>query len=153
MSHLRISLPLLFLAAACATTATLPPGQRLGEPIEARAILPLATVQANPEQHFNQTLLVEAKVVAVCQSMGCWMQVEDGGHKSLVRWESGCGGKYSFPKDAVGERILIQGSFYPKEIKAQDIEHLQEEAGGKVQVAERGYEFNASAVVLLDRQG
>lgn len=152
MKHLAF-LPLLVLAA-CATHASIPPGQRLGEPIEARAILPLATVQANPEQHFNQTLLVEAKVVAVCQSMGCWMQVEDGGHKSLVRWESGCGGKYAFPKDAIGERILIQGSFYPKEIKAQDVEHLQEEAGkNKVEVAERGYEFNASAVVLLDRHG
>ena len=150
MNRCRLVVPAL-LVAACATTANLPVGQQVGEPIEARDILPLAVVQADPERHFDQTLLVEAKVVAVCQSMGCWMQVEDGGHKALVRWESGCGGKYSFPKDSAGERVLIQGSFYRKEIKAQDVEHLQEEAGNKVEVAERGYELNASAIVLLDR--
>jgi hypothetical protein len=67
-----------------------------------------------------------------------------------VRWESGCGGKHTFPTDAVGKRVLIQGSFYPKTISAADAEHLAEESGGKLDVQREGYEFNASAVMILD---
>ena len=98
-------------------------------------------------------MLVEATVTAVCKSAGCWMQVEDEGRKAMVRWETGCGGKYAFPADAVGERILIQGSFYPKEISPEDLEHLQGEADEGVTFLAKGYEMNASAVVLTERTG
>lgn len=145
-----ILIPLLF-AAACATNQA-PPGEHIGEPVKNIEVQSLAHVAAKPEDHFNQTLLVEAKVKAVCQSMGCWMQVEDSGYTSLVRWETGCGGKYAFPKDAAGERILIQGSFYPKELSTQDAEHMEMEAGKELALPEKGYEFNANAVVLLDRK-
>ena len=62
----------------------------------------------------DRVVLVEATAKAVCQNAGCWMQVEDGGRTAMVRWETGCGGKYAFPKDIAGRRVLIQGTFYPK---------------------------------------
>ncbi len=65
--------------------------------------------------------------------------------------ETGCGGQYSFPKDGAGRRILIQGSFYPKTISPEDAEHLQEEAGRPLEIPLEGYEFNASAVLVLGR--
>ncbi len=147
-------LALLGLVAACATgsSASAPDGERIGEPLENREVHQLSEIQAEPSKYFNQTLWVEAQVEAVCQSMGCWMQVKDGGETAMVRWEEGCGGQYQFPKDAVGERILIQGSFYPKEIAKEDREHLEEEAGQDVKIPEKGYEMNASAVVMLDRK-
>jgi hypothetical protein len=143
----------LSLAAACETSGfsnTLPPGEGIGMPMEARPILHFAVVDATPEKFFEQTLLVEAKVKVVCQKMGCWMQIEEDGHSAMVRWESGCGGKFAFPKDAAGKRILIQGSFYKKEISPADAEHLKEESGGKLVVANETYEFNASGVRILD---
>lgn len=141
--------------AACASSdlPTSPPtGERIGEPVDIRPIRTLTTVHTDPESYYNKTLHVTAKVKAVCQKKGCWIQVEDEGNVALVRWETGCGGKYAFPKDSAGERILIQGSFYPKEIDKKDIEHMQEEAGKKVAIPAKGYELNASAVVMLDRQ-
>jgi len=143
-------LPLL-LVTACASNYA-PPGEHIGQPVQNLEVQQLAHVSDKPEDHFKQTLLVEAKVKAVCQSMGCWMQVEDGPYTAMVRWETGCGGKYAFPKDAAGERILIQGSFYPKEIAPEDMEHLKKEAGQQLDIPEKGYEFNANAVVLLDRK-
>ena len=86
---LRACSTLLLLVSACSSMHGLPPGQVVGEPMHAMEIVPLATVHANPSAYFERTLLVEATAVAVCQNAGCWMQVEDGGLKAMVRWESG----------------------------------------------------------------
>jgi hypothetical protein len=150
---LGLALVLIFAAQACqsgGSASALPAGSSIGMPIEARPILRFAVVDATPEKFFHQTLLVEGKVKAVCQNKGCWMQIEENGRVAWVRWETGCGGKYAFPKDAAGRRVLVQGSFYPKTISPEDAEHLKQEAGGKLAVATETYEFNASAVRILD---
>lgn len=157
MSKLVLSLA-LFGLVACATSTdqVFSPedfeGEMIGIEIEPRPVVQFATVDADPSSYFNQTLLVEANAVAICQKAGCWMQVEDEGRKAMVRWETGCGGKYKFPVGAAGKRVLIQGSFYPKEISEADIEHIQEEAGQKIELEREGYEFNASAVILLESE-
>ena len=139
------------LAASCAATPAVPPGVVVGEQLVPRAVVPFAAVDADPSAYFEQTVLVEASVTAICQKKGCWMQIEDEGHTAMVRWESGCGGKYTFPAEAEGRRVIVQGSFYPKTISSEDAEHLREEAGGDLEIEEEGYEFNASAVLLIDQ--
>ena len=136
----------LLLAGACASSS-LPAGDRIGQPIEARSILPLATLAATPDAYVNQTLLVEATVDAVCQSRGCWMKIADGSATAMVRWESGCGGQFAFPKDSVGKRVVIQGSWYPKEISEEDAKHLESESGGKP-MPRKTWEMNASGVIV-----
>jgi len=139
--------------AACVGAQRLPPGVLVGEAIEARPVVPFARVDADPAAWFERTLLVEATVTAVCRKAGCWMQIEDEGRTAMVRWETGCGGKYVFPAEAVGRRVLVQGSFYPKAISEEDAEHLAAEAGGALEVEREGYEFNASAILLLAPRG
>lgn len=151
MRLLTLLLALALSAVACVSSPGLPPGIVVGEAIEPRPVVPFATVDAEPSAYFDRTVLVEATVVAVCQKAGCWMQVEDQGRRAMVRWETGCGGKYTFPESAVGRRVLVQGSFYPKEISAEDAEHLAAESGGALEVDREGYEFNASAVLLIER--
>lgn len=140
-------------AAQAQQAAKLPAGTAFGEAMQAQPSVRFAVVDAQPPKFFNKTVLVEATVKAVCQKAGCWMQVEDEGHTALVRWETGCGGKYTFPKDAAGKRILIQGSFYPKQVSEADAKHMEEEAGNKLAIPREGYEFNASAVLVLEKQG
>ena len=143
--------PLLIVVAACASTpAALPPGEHIGEPIEARGIVHYAVVDTDPPAFFDQTVLVEATVVAVCQNKGCWMQVEDAGRTAMVRWYTDCGGKYAFPKDMAGKRVLIQGAYYPKKLSEDDVEHYSQEAGHELDIALDGYEFNATAIVVLE---
>jgi hypothetical protein len=151
---MRRALPLVTLAlAACVTPASLPPGQAIGEPIVRRDPVRFAVVDANPQAYFERTLLVEASIVAVCQKVGCWMQVEDEGRTAMVRWETGCGGQYAFPPGAVGRRVLIQGTLHPRTLSADEIEHLREEAGQDVAFRAEGYEFNASAILVPDERG
>jgi hypothetical protein len=150
---LALALGLSLAAAACRSNGasdSLPSGHAIGMPMEARPILHFAVVDATPEKFFHQTLLVEGRVKAVCQNKGCWMQIEEEGRVAWVRWETGCGGQFAFPKDAAGKRVLVQGSFYRKQISAEDAEHLKQEAGGKLDVATETCEFNASAVRILD---
>lgn len=138
-------------AACSSSTPTLPPGEAIGQPIAPRAPLALATVQSEPAKYFDQTLLVAATVTNVCRKKGCWMQVADGAEKgveAMVRWESGCGGQYAFPVEAIGRRVLIQGSFYRKQISEADAAHLASESGGQP-IARETYELNASGVLVV----
>lgn len=135
---------------------SLPEGaQVLGEEITVtEAPVTLATVRAHPENYFEKTLLVEATAQDICQKAGCWMTITDGdGEPIWVRWATGCGGQYSFPKDASGRRLLVQGSFYPKEIDPADAEHIAGESPGMKmdveEIAGKTFEMNATACVLL----
>lgn len=140
----------LLLCAACATTDRLPPGVLVGEELLPQPVVAFARVDADPRAYFERTLLVEATVTAVCKKVGCWMQIADEGRTAMVRWETGCGGRFTFPLEAVGRRVLVQGSFYPKSISAEDAEHLAAESGGALAVEREGYEFNASAILLIE---
>ena len=142
-----LALPLL---AACSTTPDLPDGLRIGEPIEAQESVRFSVVDADPEPFFERVVLVEASVTAVCANAGCWMQVEDEGRSAMVRWETGCGGKYLFPTELEGKRVLVQGSFYPKQLTEDEVIHLEVEAGRELNLERDGYEFNASAILVLD---
>jgi hypothetical protein len=140
----------LGLAVSCASRPTLPPGEIVGMEMRPREIVHLSVIDARPEPYWNKTLLIEATVVAVCQHSGCWMQIEDRGSRAMVRWESGCGGEFAFPKDLQGKRVLIQGSIYPKTFSSMDVEHIQAEADREIRIDREGREINASAVLRID---
>jgi hypothetical protein len=143
----------LFLVA-CVSTApapALPHGDAIGKPMAVAPSVRFALVDAEPAKYFHRSVLVEGTVRAVCQNSGCWMQIEDQGRTAIVRWETGCGGAYSFPKDAAGKHVLVQGSFRAKEMSQEELEHLQEESGGKVAARRDGYEFTASSVLLFSK--
>lgn len=150
MTRFAALLALVVLACGCATTHA-PKGRHIGEPILDLRTKKLADLMANPAPYVDRKVLIEGRIKAVCKKKGCWMQIEDGPHSVLVRWETGCGGRYAFPRDAVGERVIVQGSFYPKELSAKDAEHMREEAGAELDLARKVYEINADAVVLPER--
>lgn len=136
--------------AACSSIPPLPAGNFVGEEMAPASVLPFAEVDADPEPYFNRSLLVVGEIQAVCQHAGCWMQIADEGRVATVRWETGCGGAYSFPKDAVGRTVVVQGTFYPNEA---DVDHLSAEAGDVGEVSESAYEFNASSILLVEESG
>jgi hypothetical protein len=140
---------LLLATVGCTSAPILPAGQHIGAELEPAAVHRLAELARHPSEFYDRTVLVEARVEAVCQKVGCWMKLVDGDGTALVRWEAGCGGAYTFPKDAAGKRVIVQGSYYPKEIAPADIEHLREEAGGAVSIPARTHELNASAILLI----
>jgi len=150
IAQLVAATALFFVFPGCQTTREFPKGQVVGEVMQPQETHRFSVVDASPSKFFDQTVLVEANVQAVCIKKGCWMKVEDEGKVAMVRWESGCGGQYKFPTEWIGKRVLIQGSFYPKKISLEDAEHIAAESSSKVEIPREGYEFNASSVMLLD---
>ncbi len=141
------------VAAAVENPALPADAVRIGDAITVdTAPVTLAQVRANPEAFFEKTLLIEGTAAAVCQAKGCWMTITDGqGEPIWVRWSTGCGGNYAFPKDAAGHHVVLQGSFYPKEISPADAEHLAGESGTlkAEEIAGKTFEINATAFVLF----
>jgi hypothetical protein len=136
--------PAMYRAPEGATT--------LGEEITVEAPVQHAVLKKSPADYFEKTILVEATAAKVCQSKGCWMTVTDGeGDPIWVRWSSGCGGQYAFPKDVSGKRVIVQGSIYEKEIDAAAAEHLAGETEGMdaEKIVGKTFEMNATAFVIL----
>jgi hypothetical protein len=127
----------------------------VGETITVEAPVQLAAVKRSPADWFEKTILVEATAADVCQVKGCWLTLTDGqGEPIWVRWASGCGGKYAFPKDVAGRRVIVQGSIYEKEIDAAAAEHLAAESKGLAaqEIAGKTLEMNVTACVILPGQ-
>lgn len=124
----------------------------LGKPVTQPQSLRLAEMQNNFTPYLQKTVLIEATAEKICQAKGCWMTVVDGeGAPIWVRWASGCGGEFAFPKDAAGKRMVVEGTLAEKEISAEDAEHIAGESPGMdaAKIAGKTFEINATACVVL----
>jgi len=90
----------------------------------------ISEIKTNPEEYLGKTVLVEGKIAAVCQNMGCWMEiVDEEGEKIRVKVKDG---EIIFPKDGAGKTALVEGEVYKIEMdeeEARDFyEHMAEES-------------------------
>ena len=141
----------LVAVAACRTAPDGPPAdaERIGTPMSSGRPLPLADLAALETRIGTEPVLVEATVRDVCARQGCWMQVEDGANTALVRWNDGCGGAFKFPQDAVGKRVVVEGTVRRAELSDVEVEHLREEAKRGLDPARSRLEIHVSSVAVL----
>src|SRR4051812_24808389 len=67
-------------AAPLTPAAPAPPtggALHLGEPITETKIVALSDITKNPKQFEGNVVTTSGTVFAVCQSMGCWMEIKD----------------------------------------------------------------------------
>ena len=81
----------------------------LGEPITS-PVVPLADVAAHPGQYQSRTIATSGKVTAVCQEMGCWMEISDASGQAHVRMH---GHSFFVPKTASGHMARVQAKIVP----------------------------------------
>lgn len=67
----------------------------------------VASMLSNPSQYSAKTVRTEGVVSAVCQSMGCWMEITD--ESSGQAHIKMAGHSFFIPKDASGHRAVVQG--------------------------------------------
>jgi hypothetical protein len=110
-------------AAVCLAGET-----RLGKPLELKETVSIQALMTQPENYAGRLVQVKGKVSAVCQKMGCWMQLAgDGGYSVRIKVKDG---EIVFPKEAVGRMAIAEGTF--------------------VKTAEAGYQIRGAGAVLLD---
>jgi hypothetical protein len=112
---------LLALLAACSrgsqkapspsTSASAPPkgtlaiGERINKPL-----VQLADIASNPDRYANRVVATSGTVTAVCQEMGCWMEIRDASGRAHVRMH---GHSFFVPKTASGHLARVQATVVP----------------------------------------
>lgn len=88
---------------------------KFGQPITLKEKTSISKILAAPNKFEGKTVLVEGKVLDVCQDQGCWIEVAGtkAGEKIKVKVEDGV---IVFPKDAKGKNALVEGTL--EEVKS-----------------------------------
>jgi hypothetical protein len=94
---------------AVAAAAPGQPGSRhFGTAIDPTAqTVRLGQILAAPQQFEAHPIRVEGQVVAVCQHMGCWMEIRDEATQAHVRMH---GHSFFVPRDVNGHRAAVEGT-------------------------------------------
>jgi Domain of unknown function (DUF4920) len=118
---MRITAFLLATVAACTPSSPAPPSgtsappaasaapkNLLGQAIPANAAeVPLASIAKEPKSFVGKTITTTGTVTAVCQHMGCWMEIKDDVTQAHV---SMAGHGFFVPKTASGRKARVQGT-------------------------------------------
>jgi hypothetical protein len=108
------------------------PGKHFGEPFTDAKAVTLGDAMKNVEKYANKQIKVEGEIRDVCQTKGCWLVVTDGEHAMRVTFKA-----YSFfvPKDAVGKKVVLEGTVAKETIDEDRARHFAEESKQKVDVS------------------
>jgi hypothetical protein len=99
---------------------------RVGAPIEASAEkVSLADIAKNPSAFIGKKFATTGTVTAVCQHMGCWMEIKDDAGEAHVKM---AGHAFLVPKTASGRKARVLAML----VKNDEDPACGEEAEGKV---------------------
>ena len=112
---------------------------KLGKPLTVKEPLTVTAVLAKPADYVGKTVAVKGKIAAVCQEMGCWIELSnDAGQILKVKVNDG---DIVFPKDGAGKMAIAEGKLTKSELtKEQAIDRAKEEAKDK------GKTFDAASI-------
>jgi hypothetical protein len=120
-------------STATPTPAAIPATTRaslhLGEPLSAPDAK-LTDVAAHLADYKGKTFTTTGTVTAVCQEMGCWMEIKDDSGQAHIRMH---GHSFYVPKTSPGHRARIQATLVPtKESETDCTEEAAKEMGHSV---------------------
>jgi len=101
---------------------------RLGTPIEASAEkVALADVAKNPSAFVGKKFATTGTVTAVCQHMGCWMEIKDDAGEAHIKM---AGHAFFVPKTASGRKARILATLVKSEEQGACGDEGMHAAGG-----------------------
>ncbi len=138
--------------AATPPPVTIQKNLALGAPIPANApAVALADVAKNPSAYDGKTFMTTGTVTAVCQSMGCWMEIKDDGGQAHIKM---AGHGFFVPKTSSGHKAKVLATLTvepdscgeddcrPKAAKATDGKPSAEAKLAKLQLVASGVELD-----------
>ncbi|MDP9148895.1 MAG: DUF4920 domain-containing protein [Myxococcota bacterium] len=109
----------------------------LGERVTSE-LVPLASIARDPRRYEDRVVATAGTVTAVCQEMGCWMEIQDASSRARVRMH---GHTFFVPKTASGHIARVQAKVVRMKSGQDDCDEAPESGEG------------ASARVALDATG
>jgi Domain of unknown function (DUF4920) len=147
----------LFFASACkaqgspepAPSAAAPPPSvqaaggslHLGAPIT-QPLVALADIVKNPQAYENKVVATSGEVFAVCQSMGCWMEIRDASGQAHVKM---AGHAFFVPKTSAGHKARVQAVVQKVDPNEECSQEAAEQTGkplAKLQLEATGVELD-----------
>lgn len=132
--------------AAAANTAADPDQTVFGAGVTDRELTPLSELTSAPERFDGQVIKTEGEITAVCQRMGCWMEMRSEEGAPTVRVPL-AGHDYFLPRDVSGRHATIEGQVAIRPLSDAEREHLASEGAQAVATA---LQVSATGVVLSD---
>jgi hypothetical protein len=80
--------------------------KKFGAAITESSNTTLASLVTEPARFSTKTVRTEGVVSAVCQAMGCWMEIVDDAGQAHVKM---AGHSFFIPKEASGHHAVVQG--------------------------------------------
>ena len=122
LSKFVVALLTLSLGLAVNAETATQHGSEFGE----SPLVDLATALANPASHMDENITVEGRVVKVCQTKGCWLELttKDQSQSVRVKFEN-----YGFfvPTDSAGQLARLEGKFVIETMSKRVVDHLIDE--------------------------
>jgi len=112
---------------------------KFGTAITEAKTVPLDALVKEPASYKDKVVRTEGKISAVCQEMGCWMEIGDpaaGAHIKMA------GESFTVPRDASGRHAIVQGKVLGAD-KDNTAKEAEEATGhvAKVQIEATGVEL------------
>ncbi len=101
----------------------------------------LTTIAKDTTKYARTTVKTEGRVTAVCQAMGCWMEIADANGEAHVRMN---GHSFFIPKTASGRRAIVEATVLPRPDNGECEQEAAQATGKIVKV-----ELDATGVELL----
>jgi hypothetical protein len=85
-------------------------GTKYGEGVSLKEATPIPQLLAHPDEYVGKKIRVDGMVSAVCEEMGCWIELQDasGGKGLRFKVEDGV---IVFPVSAKGRKASAEGTF------------------------------------------
>jgi hypothetical protein len=112
--------------------------KKFGDGVTSMTTTPLPDLAKDPAQFTNKTVRTEGVVSAVCQSMGCWMQIADASGTAHIKM---AGHKFFVPKESSGHRALVQGKVMQASAGACGADGCGNQEVTQVEIEATGVEF------------
>ena len=141
-------------ATAIASSAAPPPAstvaaRKFGAPIGASEFATLSDIARDPSAYAKKKVKTEGTVTAVCQHMGCWMEIESDNKEAHVKM---AGHEFFVPKNLSGRRAIVEGDVTTdaKAGACGDAHEGGDDCGGAAKAAGAKVEIEATGVELVD---
>jgi len=134
-------------ASAPALAGTLA-AQKFGAPITESVETPLDDIVRAPASFKDKTVRTTGVVTAVCQHMGCWMEIGDDTKRAHIKM---AGHAFFVPKSAAGHHAIVQGKLTGADPLASSCDHEgADSCGGEANGVVAKLEIEAAGVEFID---
>ena len=121
-------------ASTGASKGTLALGERITLPL-----VPLTEIASSPARFENRTVTTSGTVTAVCQEMGCWMELRDQSGVAHIRMH---GHSFFVPKTSAGHVARVQANVLPRDTEECAESPSPEHGVAKVELDATGVEID-----------